>query len=41
MEGHIVDDCSVTEHKINEECRKIGMLLLITGAYVSQRPFEN
>jgi hypothetical protein len=21
-EGHIVDDCSATEHEINEECRK-------------------
>ena len=33
-EVHIVDDCGATEHEINEECRKVRMLLLIKGPHV-------
>ena len=36
-EGHIIDDCSATEHEVNGERKRIQMWLLIKGLYVLQR----
>jgi hypothetical protein len=36
-EGHIVDDYSAAEHKVNEECRKNLNVAAIRGPYVLQR----